>query len=236
MFADYLERLGDAADENQEIRIWSEAMADMGFEKHMYGIRAQAAGGVGEHLVESTTFTEDWLGAYYGGLHENDPVVAHSIVHSMPFVWTDCPIETPEQHAFMSDAADAGLRHGISAPLIVGSGYEGAVSVSGDSNPDLQEHLMAIYAMTNAMHVLRVKNWSQDTLKAFKLTAREKEVMRWIAAGKDDWSIGCILGSSENGVRFHKKNIFRKLQLSSRVAVAAVAHKTGIAEVNYRFW
>ena len=90
--------------------------------------------------------------------------------------------------------------------------------------------------MTCAMHVLRVKNWSRDTLKAFKLTAREQEVMRWIAAGKDDWTIGSILGISENGVHYHKKNIFRKLQLSSRVAVAAVAQKTGIADANYRFW
>lgn len=236
MFADYLEKLGNAADENQEIHVWSEAMASLGFDRHMYGIRAQAADRVGEHLVESTTFTEDWLGAYYGGLHKDDPVVAYSTVCSLPFVWTDCPIETPEQRAFMGEAADAGLRYGVSAPLIVGSGYEGAVTVSGDSNADLQEHLMAVYAMTNAMHVLRVKNWSKDTLKAFKLTPREQEVMRWIAAGKDDWTIGCILGISENGVHFHKKNIFRKLQLNSRVAVAAVAQKTGIADANYRFW
>lgn len=236
MFADYLEKLGNAAKEGQEVLVWSDAMSDLGFDKHMYGIRAQEAGRVNEHMVESTSFTDDWLSAYYGGLHKVDPVVAHSTVHSMPFIWSDCPIETPEQQAFMDEAADAGLKHGISAPLIVGSGYEGAVSVSGDGNTDVRQHLMAIYSMTCAMHVFRVKNWSRDTLKAFKLTAREQEVMRWIAAGKDDWTIGSILGISDNGVHFHKKNIFRKLQLSSRVAVAAVAQKTGIADANYRFW
>ncbi|MDW3098905.1 MAG: autoinducer binding domain-containing protein [Alphaproteobacteria bacterium] len=133
MFADYLEKLGNAANESQEVLVWSDAMSDLGFDKHMYGIRAQKAGRVNEHMVESTTFTEDWLSAYYGGLHKDDPVVAHSTVHPLPFIWTDCPIDTPEQRAFMANAADAGLKHGISAPLIVGSGYEGAVSVSGDS-------------------------------------------------------------------------------------------------------
>jgi len=235
MFADYLDRLDEAAAEGREVQVWGNAIADLGFGKHMYGIRAQDASRVTEHLVESTTFTDDWLSSYYDGLHAVDPVVAHSTTFSLPFIWDDCPVETPEQRDFMGQASDAGLRYGISAPLITGGGYEGAVSVAGDSNADLREHLMTIYAMTSAMHVLRVRNWSRDTLKAFKLTPREQEVMRWIAAGKDDWTIGCIMGISENGVHFHKKNIFRKLQLSSRVAVAAVAHKTGLAEVNYQF-
>jgi DNA-binding CsgD family transcriptional regulator len=236
MFADFLDDLNAAAESGSEIAAWAEAMNDLGFDKHMYGVRARDADRVNEHLVESSSYTDEWLKAYYGGLHTHDPVVAYSTVYSLPFTWADCPVETRDQKRFMSEASDAGMKHGISAPLITGGGYEGAVSVASDTNADLEEHMMAVYAMTSAMHVLRVRNWSRDTLKAFKLTAREQEVMRWIAAGKDDWTISCILGISESGVHFHKKNIFRKLQLTSRVEVASVAQKTGIAEANYRFW
>ncbi|GGD19169.1 helix-turn-helix transcriptional regulator [Pyruvatibacter mobilis] len=236
MFADYLDDLSAAAETGGEIATWARSIEELGFDKHMYGVRARDADRVNEHLVESSSYDDDWLEAYYGGLHSHDPVVAHSTVHNLPFIWSDCPVETRAQKRFMGEAGDAGMRYGISAPLITGGGYEGAVSVACENKPDTDEHVMAVYAMTSAMHVLRVRNWSRDTLKAFKLTKREREVMRWIAAGKDDWTISCILGISESGVHFHKKNIFRKLQLTSRVEVASVAHKTGIAEGNYRFW
>jgi DNA-binding CsgD family transcriptional regulator len=48
-------------------------------------------------------------------------------------------------------------------------------------------------------------------------TNREQEVMEWIKEGKDNWTIGKILGISERTIKFHTCNIFKKLGVNSRI-------------------
>lgn len=60
------------------------------------------------------------------------------------------------------------------------------------------------------------------------LSDREVEVMRLVAAGKSNKSIGKDLSISENTVARHMSNIFVKLEVSSRAAVAAYAVEQGI--------
>lgn len=60
------------------------------------------------------------------------------------------------------------------------------------------------------------------------LTDRERECLQWAAAGKTNSEIGQILGVSENTIRFHFKNIFRRLGVHSRTqAVSLFAKKAG---------
>lgn len=49
------------------------------------------------------------------------------------------------------------------------------------------------------------------------LTRREKECLHLVAEGKSSWSIGVILGISENTVNFHIKNVCRKMNTNCRV-------------------
>ncbi len=48
------------------------------------------------------------------------------------------------------------------------------------------------------------------------LTSREQEVMEWIKEGKDNWTIGKILGVSERTIKFHVCNLFKKIGVNSR--------------------
>ena len=51
------------------------------------------------------------------------------------------------------------------------------------------------------------------------LTARELEVVEWIAAGKRNREIGKILGCSSRTVQKHVEHILEKLQVETRTAV-----------------
>jgi DNA-binding CsgD family transcriptional regulator len=51
-----------------------------------------------------------------------------------------------------------------------------------------------------------------------RLTAREAEVLRWVAAGKSDAQIGAILRISARTVQKHLQNIYDKLGVESRTA------------------
>src|ERR1019366_5524617 len=50
-----------------------------------------------------------------------------------------------------------------------------------------------------------------------ELTGREREVLCWASEGKTDDEMSTILNISENTIRFHWKNIFRKLEVYGRM-------------------
>ncbi|HEY5073774.1 MAG TPA: helix-turn-helix transcriptional regulator [Pyrinomonadaceae bacterium] len=52
------------------------------------------------------------------------------------------------------------------------------------------------------------------------LTAREQEVLDWVAEGKTNWEIGCIISCTERTVKKHLQRIFPKLGVENRMAAA----------------
>ncbi len=50
------------------------------------------------------------------------------------------------------------------------------------------------------------------------LTAREHEVLRWLAAGKTDRDIASILGVSPRTVQKHLEHVYDKLGVETRTA------------------
>jgi DNA-binding CsgD family transcriptional regulator len=59
--------------------------------------------------------------------------------------------------------------------------------------------------------------------QAFGLTAREAEVLYWVAQGKTNRDIGDILGTSPRTVTKHLEHVFEKLGVETRTAAAKLA-------------
>nr|WP_271209617.1 response regulator transcription factor family protein [Rhodococcus wratislaviensis]GLK34275.1 helix-turn-helix transcriptional regulator [Rhodococcus wratislaviensis] len=60
------------------------------------------------------------------------------------------------------------------------------------------------------------------------LAARELEVLQHLVAGQRNRTIASTLGISENTVKFHVRNLFRKLDVGSRTEAIALAHSHGL--------
>ena len=71
---------------------------------------------------------------------------------------------------------------------------------------------------------------SAAPLQSLGLTAREAEVLLWVAQGKTNPEIGTILGLSPGTVHKHTEHIFEKLGVETRTAAAARAWETLGAE------
>ena len=69
---------------------------------------------------------------------------------------------------------------------------------------------------------------SPDPLARFGLTAREREVLSLLAAGRSNPEIGQALFISTKTVSVHVSNILAKLGVSGRAEAAAVAHRLGV--------
>ena len=74
----------------------------------------------------------------------------------------------------------------------------------------LRPHLARLYRRTAALE---------------RLTAREGDVLNWIARGKSDAQIGAILGISARTVQKHLQNLYAKLGVENRTAAVIRARR-----------
>ena len=65
-------------------------------------------------------------------------------------------------------------------------------------------------------------------VEEWNLAPRELEVLRYLVAGQRNRAIAPAFNISENTVKFHVRNLFRKLDVSSRTEAIALAHSNGL--------
>jgi DNA-binding CsgD family transcriptional regulator len=72
-------------------------------------------------------------------------------------------------------------------------------------------------------------NFSINTLELLGLTRREAEVLFWVAKDKSNAAIARSIGCCEGTVRKHLENIYKKLDVQTRIgAVMAALQKLGL--------
>jgi LuxR family quorum sensing-dependent transcriptional regulator len=151
-----------------------------------------------------------------------------------PFEWEDAPYDPerePRTAEYVRGAREFGLTQGLLVPAHGPTGPEGLVWMGGTKlslPPHHKEtlHLIALYAFD------RVRHLDPSVLKtAPVLTAREREVLQWIARGKSAWEIGEILTIAKRTVDTHAQATFRKLGAVNRVHAVAIAIRDGLMDV-----
>jgi two-component system, NarL family, nitrate/nitrite response regulator NarL len=80
----------------------------------------------------------------------------------------------------------------------------------------------------------RPPRWSGPGPGAAQLTSRECEIVRQVAVGRRNAEVARALGISEETVKKHLNNVFRKLRLRARVQVALYALQTGLVALARR--
>jgi transcriptional regulator EpsA len=83
-----------------------------------------------------------------------------------------------------------------------------------------------VAALTPASHTDK----SSDSRSASALSAREQEIMKWIAEGRTNVEIGAILGISSFTVKNHVQRIFRKLAATNRTEAVSKCNQLGFAK------
>ena len=100
-----------------------------------------------------------------------------------------------------------------------------------------------VQALSGTMQIDVMPGWGADVsvtlpldapsgptgdVTGWNLAARELEVLQHLAAGHRNRSIGSALSISENTVKFHVRNLFKKLGVRSRTEAIALAHSHGV--------
>ena len=82
------------------------------------------------------------------------------------------------------------------------------------------------YALFPHLSVLEENAASRNVLH--RLTAREREVLGFIASGADNLKIAVCLGITERTVKAHITSIYRKLDVENRTQMAMLACQLGV--------
>jgi DNA-binding CsgD family transcriptional regulator len=207
-------------------RIGSDCVQQIGFDAWVYA--AMPSGG-SEVPYLAGSLPPTWYAPYFrGGQAANDPVLAHCRQHAAPLLWNADHADDAERcPVFFREAADFGLRRGITVPIhglgcqwgLLAVASTTAASIAVDARQRGEVHTLAAY-LHEAGHRLASAAIAGDQVH---LTERELECLRWTAEGKTGWEISRVLGISERTVVFHLENAARKFGVFGRRQAAARA-------------
>jgi LuxR family transcriptional regulator, quorum-sensing system regulator BjaR1 len=164
----------------------------------------------------------------HGYLHI-DPVIRKSRSTLEPFAWSEAIYDRHKDtlaHKVMCEATEFRLKVGFTVPLFTRSGDQGGMTFGGEqfeATPDAKKalHLIAIYGHGRA----RALSYGRQRVEAPapKLSAREIEVLKWVAARKSNLAISDILGVAESTIETHVARACRKLDCMNRTHAVAEA-------------
>jgi DNA-binding CsgD family transcriptional regulator len=126
--------------------------------------------------------------------------------------------------------------------LLINVRDDGLGSLSAEA-PSIARLAQRVEVLDGRMTIDLMQGWGADVavtlpldppgrklpdVAAWNLGDRELEVLQLLAAGQRNRAIAAKLHVSENTVKFHLRNIYRKLGATSRTEAIALAHSSGL--------
>ncbi len=183
-------------------------------------------------FILSNGMPQGWLESYEKqNCYCDDPIAAWARQSSGPFEWADVPDQlksAPRARDVLGLAGEFGMRTGFVVPVPSFGGLVGVVAACGekaDLDPQARPffHFVGIYAYAKAL-TFKTDQISKVTRR---LTAREREALRWLAAGKTSWETSVLFDVSEAAVNKLIANAMDKLDAVNRTQAVVNAIRRG---------
>ncbi len=158
------------------------------------------------------------------------PMTQHVLDARAPFFWSKTHTESGERYRVRRAPTGPGL-HGLQVPVFGPNGLEGAMSLGGarivsGAVSRVFLPVLAVAAFRAAERLLI----QTDRHGGAALSEREREVLRWTAAGRRQIEIAETLGLSERTVENHLRRVRIKLGVATTAQAVRVAMRQGELE------
>jgi LuxR family transcriptional activator of conjugal transfer of Ti plasmids len=223
--------LMEASDLAQDERTIKQALrnfaAAVGFDRFAY--LNVSAGDIRTLTNYPTAWQHTYLDNNYATI---DPVVTIAKRAMQPFAWSQpgTADATPDTIRFFGEAADFGIRSGVSIPVRGGFGRTALLTFASDKPSADAEVRNAVHAITAVafvhVHLNRLVRTSHST--AVALTPRQSLCLAWASMGKTMDEIADLLGISERAVRFYVKGARDRLGATNTTHAVRLAVEQGL--------
>lgn len=178
-------------------------------------------------------YPDDWLDLYFAkGYLSVDPVLRENFTNFSCQYWEDTYRKSPPPREFVADAHEFGLQSGYTCGASSADAREGSLFSFAGSKIEQHPRTEAIIRhVVPHFHQALIRVFAKvKGKKAVTLTAREREVLRWVKEGKSSWDISKIFGISARTVNYHITNVKQKLDAVSRAQAVAIGVEQGLIE------
>jgi DNA-binding CsgD family transcriptional regulator len=164
-------------------------------------------------------FPDEMLARWFASNHIMlDPITRYAVSARNAFTWQSAYNLADKAGRLVLDTArDYGLSSGLAVPIAIPGMPTGLVTLA-HPDPKLPEaeiaalEIVCVHAYTKLLDLVDMR----PVAKTYELTARETEIMHYVAAGKTNWEIGEIIGVSLDTVKVHIRNVAKKVDASNR--------------------
>jgi LuxR family quorum sensing-dependent transcriptional regulator len=188
-----------------------------------------------EASMSLNTRPDDYVQHYVAKQYiDRDPVIRELRYSLSPFSWTDVRQNrrlSKSDLRIMDEALEFNSNDGFIIPIVTRTGSAGLFAPCGN-NPDLSQRARACLEIIGAFAYYKLEKAAAEEMHArrrlgISLTPREREIMRWVGAGKTDDEIGEILMISQGTVTTHVENAKLKLNATRRTYAVVQALRYG---------
>ncbi|CAH2900611.1 MAG: hypothetical protein PPHEMADM_4180 [uncultured Paraburkholderia sp.] len=171
-------------------------------------------------------YPKEWLASYNKfGYHRIDPIVTTSTEGLIRWDQIFQSV-TQDQEYLIKKAAEYGLMGGFSVRHHDGE----ELRVTSFAGKEISTHPRHTAVIELISPYLQFAGEGLDAIDCdlINLSDREMDVLHWVAVGKTNWEIACILKISERTVKFHLGNAMTKLNCNTRSQAVAKAFNCGM--------
>lgn len=224
----FVELLSNTLSQKQLEEHAAKIAEELGFKYYSLVLQRIDANFSSEVLIQHNYPTEWELLYFERNYFTLDPTNSRKALEQPIFRWP-----TNRRSEVMDSARDFGIQHGVTSA--VRSKHSLCwISFSGFKRVPSHEALITaqFIAPYISSAVTRISGLPDGDGKGYNLSAREKECLRWVCAGKTSWEISKILSISERTVLFHLSNIQTKLETCNRAHSVAKSTMLGLLDVD----
>lgn len=225
---DTLEMLATAESADSALAMASACLTKFGFSAFILA-RLPSRQVQSEPQILVNGWPEGWSKRYLeAGHYAYDPVAAFCADSRSTFCWTDIPDEylvRPESRRVAEEAAEFHLNAGYCVPMHspLGAGGMSLAGASIDPMPGVGRIAsMLAFGVAEAFERIEL-----SCIGRRRLTARERDVLTWVAYGRTVSEIASAVAISDHTVAEHLKNIRAKLGTSNNAHSLVRALLTG---------
>lgn len=195
-------------------------------------------GGVRVPVVLLRRSDDGWAQNYWQKGHFNlDPAIHGAITRIQPFSWTDIEAGRMSKEArdLFGEIREAmPVDGGYIIPVHDEEGFAGFVALYHEDR-DLSQKaraalkLIGLYTIERGkeLRILRGLDVAMNGAGVCPLTARQREILSFVADGKSDWDIGVVLNLASSTVNEHVEKAKEAIGVKTRTQAVAIAVKRG---------
>ena len=230
-----LRALDKATSFDDALEVVRHNLKSLGFNHYIFSLMDVNASPVTFRMTYfDSNYPEEWQKEYFENNYIfQDPVAMKIMANEEPFFWHSIiNQENYDHNTVIEHARPYDIVDGVGCSFLKTGGQLYALTfASSQELNDNYEQLADMYLLASRIVTAYERCYEQNA-ETITVSSQEERILSLATIGKTDAEIATLMGLSVNTIRYHWKNIFKKLNSYSRIFAIVKAMNAGLININ----